>query len=245
MLAFVPVAFDVYRPLKPRLRWAMQCLVASPIAPDDASRPCGSSPRSPGCPRARCPVICGISSSAVSSPASAALVASTTTRLTRASCRARRCPTRRSRVSHGRRDRKQIHLNRQTGAQARPICKAKSELRRDARRRAKWEARLRSLASSRAFGCRCGAPSRARPGCMVPAALLQAIGLKHREGTQGKRAPAGAFLSGAAGTAAGQRTHARHQAPPQGQGAPATGAAVASATSSNHRTGPPRGRAAR
>jgi len=27
MLAFVPVAFTVYRPLKPRLRWAMQCLV--------------------------------------------------------------------------------------------------------------------------------------------------------------------------------------------------------------------------
>ena len=27
MLAFVPVAFDVYHPLKPRLRWAMQCLV--------------------------------------------------------------------------------------------------------------------------------------------------------------------------------------------------------------------------
>src|SRR6185369_16195471 len=28
MLAFVPVVFDVYRPLKPRLRWAMQCLVS-------------------------------------------------------------------------------------------------------------------------------------------------------------------------------------------------------------------------
>src|SRR3954463_9237801 len=28
MLAFVPVSFDVYRPLKPRLRWAMQCLVS-------------------------------------------------------------------------------------------------------------------------------------------------------------------------------------------------------------------------
>src|SRR3954452_13461923 len=28
MLAFVSVAFDVYRPLKPRLRWAMQCLVS-------------------------------------------------------------------------------------------------------------------------------------------------------------------------------------------------------------------------
>src|SRR6476619_2398362 len=27
MLAFVPVHFAVYRPLKPRLRWAMQCLV--------------------------------------------------------------------------------------------------------------------------------------------------------------------------------------------------------------------------
>ena len=28
MLPFVPVVFDVYRPLKPRLRWAMQCLVS-------------------------------------------------------------------------------------------------------------------------------------------------------------------------------------------------------------------------
>ena len=27
MLSFVPVHFAVYRPLKPRLRWAMQCLV--------------------------------------------------------------------------------------------------------------------------------------------------------------------------------------------------------------------------
>src|SRR3954465_13968793 len=28
MLAFVPVAFDVSRPLKPHLRWTMQCLVS-------------------------------------------------------------------------------------------------------------------------------------------------------------------------------------------------------------------------
>lgn len=28
MLAFVPVTFDLYRPLKLRLRWAMQCLVS-------------------------------------------------------------------------------------------------------------------------------------------------------------------------------------------------------------------------
>jgi hypothetical protein len=28
MLAYVPVTFDVYRPLKPRHRWAMQCLVS-------------------------------------------------------------------------------------------------------------------------------------------------------------------------------------------------------------------------
>jgi DNA-binding transcriptional ArsR family regulator len=28
MLAFVPVVFDAYRPLKPRLHWAMQCLVS-------------------------------------------------------------------------------------------------------------------------------------------------------------------------------------------------------------------------
>src|ERR1051325_9924808 len=28
MLAFVPVTFDVYGPVKPHLRWAMQCLVS-------------------------------------------------------------------------------------------------------------------------------------------------------------------------------------------------------------------------
>src|SRR4051812_41284607 len=28
MLSFVPVTLDLYRPLKPRLRWAMQCLVS-------------------------------------------------------------------------------------------------------------------------------------------------------------------------------------------------------------------------
>ena len=28
MLSFVPVTFDLYRPLKPRLRWAMACLVS-------------------------------------------------------------------------------------------------------------------------------------------------------------------------------------------------------------------------
>ena len=28
LLAFVPVTFDIYRPLKPRLRWAIQCLVS-------------------------------------------------------------------------------------------------------------------------------------------------------------------------------------------------------------------------
>lgn len=28
MLAYVPVTFALYRPLKPRLRWAMQCLVS-------------------------------------------------------------------------------------------------------------------------------------------------------------------------------------------------------------------------
>src|SRR3954465_9710782 len=28
LLPFVPVTFDLYRPLKPRLRWAMQCLVS-------------------------------------------------------------------------------------------------------------------------------------------------------------------------------------------------------------------------
>src|SRR3954462_4987831 len=55
MLAFVPVAFDVYRPLKPRLRWAMQCLVSFA---DRAGR---------GFPSVRTPAaFAGLSKSAVS-----------------------------------------------------------------------------------------------------------------------------------------------------------------------------------
>ena len=93
MLAFVPVAFDVYRPLKPRLRWAMQCLVSFA---DRAGR-CFPSVR-------KLAAFAGLSKSAVSrhlrdlveaasSPASGDQAAATSTRLTPGSCRALRCPT--------------------------------------------------------------------------------------------------------------------------------------------------------
>ena len=87
MLAFVPVAFDLYRPLKPRLRWAMQCLVSFA----DGTGRCFPSIR-------KFARHAGISKSAAgrdlaelagagTSPASAVLVASTSTGSTRNSCR--------------------------------------------------------------------------------------------------------------------------------------------------------------
>ena len=63
MLAFVPVAFDLYRPLKPGSAGRCNASSASPIAPADASRPYGSSPR-----------YAGLSKSAVSRRYLAALV---------------------------------------------------------------------------------------------------------------------------------------------------------------------------
>ena len=113
MLPFVPVAFDVYRPLKPRLRWAMQCLVSFA---DRAGR-CFPSVR-------KLAAFAGLSKSAVSRHLRDLVECGAITRQRRPggvydyqidphSCRALRCPTRGRRVSHSRRDRKQIHLNRQ------------------------------------------------------------------------------------------------------------------------------------
>ena len=95
MLAYVPVAFDVYRPLKPRLRWAMQCLVSFA---DHAAR-CFPSIRTFAARGHLTKSAAGRDLAALtelgSSPASADRVVSTSTGLTGNSCRngrSRRCP---------------------------------------------------------------------------------------------------------------------------------------------------------
>ena len=141
LLLFVPVTFTVYRPLKPRLRWAMQCLVSFADRAGRCCRRSESSPSSPGCPRVRCPAIWLPWSRLASSPGSDDLAAVTNTRSTAGSFRAPRCPTRKLRLSHNRRDRKQIHLNRQNGRASALDSQIRGELWRDPRRAQQWEAR--------------------------------------------------------------------------------------------------------
>jgi hypothetical protein len=57
MLAYIPVRFDLYRIIRPHLRWTLQCLVGSPIAPADASRLSESSLKSPASANRQCPAI--------------------------------------------------------------------------------------------------------------------------------------------------------------------------------------------
>ena len=116
MLAFVPVAFDVYRPLKPRLRWAMACLVSFA---DHAGR-CWPSCRTFA-------AFAGISKSAAGRHLAGLVEAGVVTRKRRPGraamntrstgdfCRVLRCPTFEKGVSHFRRDKKQIQGNRQRG----------------------------------------------------------------------------------------------------------------------------------
>jgi DNA-binding transcriptional ArsR family regulator len=174
MLAFVPVAFDVYRPLKPRLRWAMQCLVSFA---DRAGR-CFPSVR-------KLAAFAGLSKSAVSRHLRDLVECGAITR--------RRHPGRgyvyeidrrflpRAPVSHQR----SAGVPRQVGQET-DAPKQMREARTRAQfanrgisfgeipdDRAKWEARLRSWRKSQfwlpLWGTRPG-----EAGCMVPAALLQA-----------------------------------------------------------------------
>jgi len=176
MLAFVPVAFDVYRPLKPRLRWAMACLVSFA---DRAGR-CFPSIR-------KLAAFAGLSKSAVSRHLRDLVECGAITRQRRPGgvydyqINRRFLP--RAPVSHPRAE----GVPQQPGQETDPP-KQTREARTRARfanrgvsfsempdDRAKWEARLRSWRKSRfwlpAWGANPG-----EVGCLVPAALLQSVG---------------------------------------------------------------------
>ncbi len=172
MLPFVPVAFDVYRPLKPRLRWAMACLVSFA---DRAGR-CFPSIR-------KLAAFAGLSKSAVSRHLRDLVECGAITRQRRPGgvydyeIDLRFLP--RAPVSHPRAG----GVPRQTGQETdRP--KQTREVRGRARfakpgltlgevmdDRTKWEARLRGWRNKRFWLLQWGAkPGEA--GCMVPAVLL-------------------------------------------------------------------------
>ena len=169
MLAFVPVAFDVYRPLKPRLRWAMACLVSFA---DRAGR-CFPSVR-------RLAEFAGISKSAAARHLAGLVEAGVVTRKRRPGSvyeyeiDPRFLP--RAPVSHQR----AATVPQQTGQETEPL-KQERALAQFAKRgvsyseilddRAKWEVRMRSWRKSGfwlpLWGARPG-----EAGCMAPAALL-------------------------------------------------------------------------
>ena len=164
MLAFVPVAFDAYRPLKPRLRWAMQCLVSFA---DRAGR-CFPSMR-------KLAAFAGLSKSAVSRHLRDLVECGAITR--------QRRPggvydyqidpgfLPRAAVSHPRGQ--ETYPPKQTKRSLARFAKSEmtgGELPDDA---AKWEARLRSWHRSR-FWLPFWGPRPSEAGCFVPTTLLQA-----------------------------------------------------------------------
>ena len=172
MLAFVPVAFDVYRPLKPRLRWAMACLVSFA----DRTGRCFPSMR-------KLAAFAGLSKSAVSRHLRDLVECGAITRQRRPGgvydyeIDPRFLP--RVPVSHFRKEAVPRQAGQETNTpkqteKARPRTRFANrgvsfgELPDD---RAKWQARLRGWRKSRFWLPLWGAkPGEA--GCMVPAALL-------------------------------------------------------------------------
>ena len=172
MLAFVPVAFDIYRPLKPRLRWAMQCLVSFA---DRAGR-CFPSVR-------KLAAFAGLSKSAVSRHLAALVEAGVVTRQRRPGgvydyqIDPRFLP--RAPVSHSRAE----GVPQEAGQKTDPP-KQTREARTRARfanrgvsfgempdERAKWEARLRSWRKS-GFWLPLWGPKPDQPDCFAPASLM-------------------------------------------------------------------------
>jgi DNA-binding transcriptional ArsR family regulator len=174
MLAFVPVAFDAYRPLKPRLRWAMQCLVSFA---DRAGR-CFPSVR-------KLAAFAGLSKSAVSRHLRDLVECGAITRQRR-SGRGYKYEVMpqflpRAPVSHLRskgvppQATQETDLGKQTKARARPRFADRrvsfSETPDPADR---WQARIRSwIRSGGQFWLADWGPKPNEPGCWAPAALLQ------------------------------------------------------------------------
>ena len=176
MLAFVPVAFDVYRPLKPRLRWAMQCLVSFA----DRTGRCFPSVR-------KLAAFAGLSKSAVSRHLRDLVECGVVTRKRRPGSvyvyeiAPRFLP--RASVSHQRAEGVPRQAGQETyppkqtkGARPRPrFANQKVSFGEMPDDQAKWEARLRSWHKS-GFWLPSFGPKPTEPGCFAPLALLQNAG---------------------------------------------------------------------
>lgn len=159
MLTFVPVRFDLYRAVRPALRWTLQCLVGFA----DRDGRCWPSVR-------RLAGVTGLGKSSVSRHLAALERAGIIRRHRKPggvysySVDARFLPAQRG-VSH-QRDRGVPPRSREE----QPIKKT-SEFQDDS---AQWEARLRSWRKSEGrFWNAFWGPKPNEPGCWVPAALLQ------------------------------------------------------------------------
>ena len=186
MLSFVPVHFAVYRPLKPRLRWAMQCLVSFA---DHAGR-CFPSIRTFA-------VHAGISKSAAGRDLAELVEARLITRKRRPGGVyvyrvARRFLPRwaKEQVSQAWARQREARRARRAERVARGVPEPGTEEKPDKKNqgsararvsygemsddRVKWEARLRSWRQSR-FWLPLWGPKPTEPGCFAPAEVLQGI----------------------------------------------------------------------
>jgi DNA-binding transcriptional regulator YhcF (GntR family) len=194
MLAFVPVHFAVYRPLKPRLRWAMQCLVGFA---NHAGR-CFPSLRTFA-------MQAGISKSAAGRDLAELEAEGHLTRTRRpggvyvyriahrflpqwAREQVSQARDRQRKVGHARRAEASLRGVPQPGTEEKPEKKNQREGARARQRfaehkvsfgelpddRAKWQARLRSWRQSR-FWLPLWGPKPTEPGCFAPLEVLQAI----------------------------------------------------------------------
>jgi hypothetical protein len=161
MLAYIPVRFDLYRPLRPALRWTLQCLVGFA----DRTGRCFPSIR-------KLAAVAGISKSTASRHLAELARDGTISRQRRAGgCYAYRIDSRflppAAKVSHARDravppTRREEYLSKKTSDSALPDYGSQ------------WQARLSAWRKSRFWLPQFG-PRPDEPGCFAPLALLQAV----------------------------------------------------------------------
>src|SRR3954452_18109474 len=173
MLPFVPVAFDLYRRLKPRLRWAMPCLVSFA----DRTGRCWPSCR-------KFAVFAGISKSAAQRQLTELVAAGVVARKRRPGrgyeYQVARQFLPREPVSQLRKERVPLPAGQETKPEKqtekaltrRRFAERKVSFSEIPDERAKWEARLRSWRKSRFWLPQFG-PRPGEPGCFTPVELLQ------------------------------------------------------------------------
>jgi DNA-binding transcriptional ArsR family regulator len=164
MLAYVPVVFDVYRPLKPHLRWTLQCLVGFA---DHAGR-CFPSIR-------KLAEVTGLSKSTIARHLTELGKAGVLTRQRRPGgvyiyrIEARFLPG--ARVSHARR----AAVPHAIGKEEQPIKKSSfrsdSVLPGNSLSTAPWKQRLQGWQKSRFWLPQWG-PKPGEPGCFAPASVI-------------------------------------------------------------------------